>query len=106
MVNAMQDSVHKDCERVRAAVSVKKDRPPCNPMATQCPRCQNVLAECDHGSDLDLDDVAATSPKAKAELEALRAENARLRARISDLQKQISDDQHPPYSAPDPDRFY
>lgn len=42
----------------------------------------------------------------KSKAEALRAENARLRARISDLQKQISNDQHPPYSAPDPDRFY
>ena len=29
-------------------------------------------------TDLDLDDVAATSPKAKAELEALRSENARM----------------------------
>ena len=47
MVDALQDSIHKDCEGVRAAVSVKKDRPPCNPMATQCPRCRNVLAECD-----------------------------------------------------------
>lgn len=28
----------------------RDDRPPCNPIATQCPRCRNVLAECDHGS--------------------------------------------------------
>lgn len=35
-------------------------------------------------AELDLDDVAATSPKAKAELEALRAENARLRKQMHD----------------------
>ena len=37
----------------------------------------DVIAKPD--TDLDLDDVAATRPKAKAEFEALRAENARLR---------------------------
>lgn len=37
-------------------------------------------------TDLDLDDVAAISQKAKAELEALRAENARLRADVAKWQ--------------------
>ena len=77
LVDALQDSVHKECGGVRAV----SERPPCNPMATQCPRCNNSVAECDFGrdTDLDLDDVAATSQKAKTELEELRAENERWR---------------------------
>ena len=50
--DALQDSVHKECGGVRAAVS---GRLPCNPMATQCPRCNNSVAECDFGRDTDLD---------------------------------------------------
>ena len=52
LADAMQDSVHKECDGVRAAVS---GRPPCNPMATQCPRCNNSVAECDFGRYLDRD---------------------------------------------------
>jgi hypothetical protein len=76
LVDALQDSVHKECGGVRAV----SGRPPCNPMTTQCPRCNNSVAECDSGrdTDLDLDDVAATSQKAKAELEELRAELAKV----------------------------
>jgi hypothetical protein len=54
LADALQDSVHKECGGVRAAVS---GRPPCNPMATQCPRCNNSVAECDAlaGRDTDHD---------------------------------------------------
>jgi len=55
LADAMQDSVHMECDGVRAAVSFKPD------------------------TDLDLDDVAATSQKAKAELEELRADAERWR---------------------------
>ena len=80
LVDALQDSVHKECGGVRAV----SGRPPCNPMTTQCPRCNNSVAECDSGrdTDLDLDDVAATSQKAKAELEELRAENERFKEQL------------------------
>ncbi len=54
LADALQDSVHKECGGARAAVS---GRPPCNPMATQCPRCNNSVAECDAlaGRDTDHD---------------------------------------------------
>jgi hypothetical protein len=51
LVGALQDSVHKECGGVRAV----SGRLPCNPMATQCPRCNNSVAECDFGRDTDLD---------------------------------------------------
>ena len=38
----------------RSATGFEQQRPggpPCDPMATQCPRCNNKLAECDFGRD-------------------------------------------------------
>ena len=57
LADALQDSVHKECDGVRAALSFNHD--------------------------LDLDDVAATSPKAKAELAALRKDADRYRKLVA-----------------------
>lgn len=71
-INDLQDQIHSLVAQVAAMQS--KGRPNCNPMSTECPRCHNVLGDCDHGgappkskpSELDKFialDTEATAPR-------------------------------------------